>query len=88
MAIAAALAKFVSRVWAMISSAFMGYMVGTQMNDIDAEYIEMRVQVHTRYLQDQEFKPLSQQDEAKQEFVERVREEQVLQLEDKTEMRG
>ena len=79
---AAAWAKFVSRVWAMISSAFMGYMVGTQMNDIDAEYIEMRVQVHTRYLQDTEFKPISQQEEAKKEFVERVKEEQVLRIEE------
>jgi len=88
---AAAWAKFVSRMWAMISSSFMGYMVGTQMNDIDAEYIEMRIQVHTRYLQDTEFQPLTQQEEAKQEFVERVKEEQVLKLENKStqiEMRG
>ena len=49
---AAAWAKFFSRLWAMISSSFMGYLVGTQINDIDAEYVEMRVQVHTRYLQD------------------------------------
>lgn len=77
---ATAWAKFLSRLWAMITSSFMGYIVGAQMNDIDAEYIEMRVQVHTRYLQDTEFKPLSQQEEAKQEFVERVKEEQVLKL--------
>lgn len=80
---AAAWAKFASRVWAMISSSFMGYIVGIQMNDIDAEYIEMRVQVHSRYLQDKDFKPLTQQQEAKQEFVERVKKEQVLQLDNK-----
>ena len=80
---AAAWAKFCSRVWAMISSSFMGYIVGTQINDIDAEYVEMRIQVHTRYLQDKEFKPLSQQEEARQEFVERVKEEQVLKLDNK-----
>lgn len=88
---AAAWAKFASRVWAMASSSFMGYMVGVQMNDIDAEYIEMRTQVHTRYLQDSGFKPLSQQDEAKQEFIERVEKEQVLKLDNKQnqiEMRG
>lgn len=77
---ATAWAKFCARVWAMVSSSFMGYIVGTQMNDIDAEYIEMRVQVHTRYMQDSGFKPLSQQEEAKQEFIERVEKEQVLQL--------
>lgn len=88
---AAAWAKFASRVWAMASSSFMGYIVGVQMNDIDAEYIEMRTQVHTRYMQDSGFKPLSQQDEAKQEFVERVEKEQVLKLDNKQnqiEMRG
>ena len=81
---AAAWAKFASRVWAMISSSFMGYIVGVQINDIDAEYIEMRIQVHTRYMQDTEFKPLSQQEEAKQEFVERVKNEQVLKLDNKS----
>ena len=80
---AAAWAKFMSRLWAMITSSFMGYIVGTQMNDIDAEYIEMRIQVHTRYMQDDQFKPLTQQEEARKEFVERVKEEQVLQIEEK-----
>jgi len=65
---AAAWAKFISRLWAMITSSFMGYMVGTQVNDIDAEYIDMRVQVHTRYVQDYTFKPLSDQEEAKLEY--------------------
>lgn len=81
---ATAWAKFLSRLWAMISSAFMGYIVGTQLNDIDAEYIEMRVQVHTRYLQDVNFVPLSQQEEARQEYVERMKKEQVLQLDNKS----
>ena len=81
---AAAWAKFISRMWAMFSSSFMGYIVGTQMNDIDAEYIEMRIQVHTRYMQDHSFKPMTQQEEAKQEFIERVKKEQVLQLDNKS----
>ena len=75
---AEAWAKFFSRLWAMISSSFMGYIVGVQMNDIDAEYVEMRVQVHKRYLQDETFKPLDEQEEAKQEFIDRVKEEQVI----------
>ena len=80
---ATAWAKFASRMWAMISSAFMGFLVGTQINDIDAEYIEMRIEVHTRFLEDKTFKALSQQEEAKQEFVDRVKEEQVLKLDNK-----
>ena len=77
--------KFISRLWAMISSAFMGYIVGCQINDIDAEYINMRVTVHNMYLQDKEFQPMDEQEEAKQEFIERVKKENVLQLEQKEE---
>lgn len=72
---AEAWATFCSRMFALLSSAFMGYMVGCQMNDIDADYINLRVRVHSRYLQDINFKPLDQQAEAKKEFVERVKKE-------------
>lgn len=75
--------KFISRLWAMISSAFMGYIVGCQINDIDAEYIEMRVIVHSMYLQDKAFVPEDDQEEAKQEFIDRVKKENVLQIEQK-----
>lgn len=60
--------KFLSRVWSMASSAFVGYIVGCQINDIDAEYIEMRVNVHDMYAQDKTFKPLSEEELAKQEY--------------------
>ena len=59
----------------------MGYLVGCQMNDIDAEYIEMRIAVQNMFLQDKEFKPMDQQEEAKQAFIERVKKENSLQLE-------
>lgn len=59
---------FFSRLWSMISSSFMGYIVGCQINDIDAEYIEMRISVHERYLNDKEFIPLDQQEEAKRDY--------------------
>lgn len=70
---AEAWATFFSRMFALLSSSFMGYMVGCQMNDIDADYIRLRVHVHERYLQDKDFKPLTQQEEARQEFIERVK---------------
>lgn len=76
--------KFFTRLWAMLSSSFMGHIVGVQMNDIDAEYVEMRIQVHKRYLQDTDFKPLSDQEEAKEEFKKRVMEESVLSLDNKS----
>lgn len=78
--VAEATMQFISRLWAMISSAFMGYIVGCQINDIDAEYINMRVTVHNMYLQDKDFKPMDEQEEAKQQFIDRVKKESVLQL--------
>lgn len=76
--------QFIARLWALASSSFMGYIVGCQINDIDAEYIEMRVKVQDMFLQDKEFKPIDAQEEAKQEFISRVKEEQVIKLENKS----
>lgn len=72
--------KFVSRLWAMVSSSFMGYFVGCQINDIDAEYINMRVTVHKMFLQDKTFKALDEQEEARQDFINRIKKENVLQI--------
>ena len=77
---AEAWAKFISRLWSMMSSIFMGYIVGCQINDIDAEYVEMRSEVHRKYSQDKTFVALSQQEIAKQEFIERVKKEQKTQV--------
>ena len=76
-----AILQFIARLWALVSSSFMGYIVGCQINDIDAEYIEMRIVVQNMFLQDKEFKPIDSQEEARKEFIERVKKEQVLQIE-------
>ena len=65
--------KFFNRIFALITSSFMGFIVGSQTNDIDAEFIEMRVLVQEMYLQDTTFVPLSEQELAKQEYIERVK---------------
>ena len=44
--------KLFSRLFSFFTSVFMGYLVGCQINDIDAEYIEMRTGVHTDFLED------------------------------------
>lgn len=80
---AAAWMKFFQRMFSLSTSSFMGYLVGCQMNDIDAYYINLRVEVHMEYLGDNSFKPESQQDEAKREFIERVKEENLLTYEPK-----
>lgn len=63
-----ALMNFGSRMFALVSSAFMGYIVGCQINDIDAEYIEMRTIVHKQFLQDETFVEKTNEELAKEEF--------------------
>lgn len=73
--------NLVSRMSAMLSSGFMGYLVGGQANDIEAGYLNLKVIVHKKFLGDVSFKGLAQQEEAKKEFAERVARESVLKLE-------
>lgn len=72
--------KFMTRMSAMASSSFMGYVIGCQMNDIDASYIELKVSAHDQFFEDVSFKPKDQQEEAREEFAERVRKESVIAL--------
>lgn len=72
--------RFLSRMFAFGSSVYLGYFMGCKMNDIDAYYIRKRVEVHTMYRQDRDFKPV---DESKEAFKERVMgENRALLLED------
>lgn len=75
--------KFASRMFALASSSFVGYLVGSQANDIDAEAIEDRCLAHTMFENDKEFKPADQQEEAREEYINRVRKENVLSIERK-----
>lgn len=70
--------KFAQRMFSLSTSAFMGFLVGSQMNDIDAYYINLRIEVHKEYLSDKLFKPVSQQEEARQQFIQRVKTENLL----------
>lgn len=70
--------KFASRMFSMATSSFMGYLVGCQVNDIDADYINMKCLVHDEFFEDKDFKPKDQQEEAREEFVERVKKENLL----------
>lgn len=69
---AEAWARFLSRLFALVSSAFIGYIVGCQMNDIDADYINLKIIVHNQYIQDTEFTPLSEQELAKEQYYKRL----------------
>ncbi len=70
--------KFASRMFSMATSSFMGYMVGCQTNDIDADFIDMKCLAHDKFFEDKDFKPMSQQELAKEAFAKRVSEETVL----------
>ena len=76
--------KLFMRLFAFFSSIFMGYLVGCQINDIDAEYIEMRSGVHLDFLEDKDFKAKDIKEIAKEHFIDRVKKEQVLKLENKS----
>lgn len=52
---ASATYTFVVRLWTMITSAFVGYRTGSNINDIDAFYIMKRVEVHKLYNEDKSF---------------------------------
>lgn len=71
---------FASRMFSMATSSFMGYMVGCQMNDIDADFIDTKCLAHDEFFEDKTFKPLSQQELAKEAFANRVKEETALLL--------
>lgn len=66
---------FLSRMFAFVSSAFLGWLVGSKLNDIDAFYILNRVEAHRLYKEDKDFKKV---DEAKEEYIERVKKESLL----------
>lgn len=72
---AEAAAKFTSRMFALISSAFYGYFVGCQTNDIDADYINLKSDVHKDFAEDKDFVPVDQQELAKREYIARVKKE-------------
>lgn len=69
------LIKLFTRLFCFSSSAFMGFFVGCQINDIDADYLMEKVNIHIAYKTDINFKPLSEQELAKKEFVEYVKKE-------------
>ena len=65
--------RFISRMFDYVTSSFLGYMIGCKINDLDAFYITKRIEAHTLFLEDKDFKPI---DEAKEAFKQRCLEEE------------
>lgn len=72
--------RFLSRMFAFITSSFLGYLLGCKINDLDAFYIQKRIEAQTLYLEDKNFKPI---DEAKEAFKQRCIEEEHKLIEQK-----
>lgn len=85
--------KLFTRLFSFTSAGFVGFVLGGQINDIDAEYIREKIDVHKRFASDKTFKPLSEQELAKQEFAEFVKEQnevamKQIDLNNKIEFKG
>jgi hypothetical protein len=52
-----------------ITSAFIGFVDGGKFNDFDASYLQIKVNVHSQYREDKDFKPLTDQELAREEYV-------------------
>lgn len=52
-----------------ISSAFIGFIDGGKFNDFDASYLQIKTNVHSQFKDDKEFKPLTEQELAREEYI-------------------
>lgn len=55
-------------------SAFLGNRTGKELNDRSAVYLNYKSTVHKMYLKDKDFKPLSEQELARQDYLKHERE--------------
>jgi hypothetical protein len=67
--VSSAIAKIITRLWSFMTSSFFGYMLGCKLNDIDAEYIRMRVETHLEYLEDKDYVFKTAKEEAKEHYL-------------------
>jgi hypothetical protein len=64
------LMKLFVRLFDFASAGFVGFFVGCQINDMDAEYIHEKVLTHIRFNNDKNFKPLNEEELAHKEWKE------------------
>ena len=64
------LMKLFIRLFDFASAGFVGFFVGCQINDMDAEYIHEKVLTHIRFNNDKNFKPLNEEELAHKEWKE------------------
>ena len=52
-----------------VTSAFIGFYDGGLFNDFDANYLQIKTNVHIQFKTDKDFKPLTEQELAKEEYI-------------------
>lgn len=72
--------KLFTRLFSFTTAGFIGFILGGQINDIDAEYIKEKIDVHRRFASDKDFKPKTEQELAKEEFAEYVKDQNELEM--------
>lgn len=71
------LMNLASRLSAMTTSSFFGYLVGQQINDIDADYTNDKTLVMEMFLSDKDFKAKTEQEIAREEWLKKEKEERI-----------
>lgn len=59
---------FTTKLFSMMTSAFLGYNVGCQLNDIDAYYVNLKCRTHDMFIEDKAFKPKTLEELAEEEL--------------------
>ena len=68
--------NIIMRIFTAISNAMIGFNDGARLNDIDAEYLDEKRIILNHFLEDKEFKEISEEEEAKEEFIAYVKEQE------------
>lgn len=76
---------FVSRMATLMTAIVSGYALGSKENDVEADYINMRCEVQESFLADGEYRAKTESELAKQEYIDRVKAENVALIETRAE---
>lgn len=68
--------NIIMRIFTAISNSTIGFNDGARLNDIDAEYLDEKRIILNQFSEDKEFKEMSEEEEAKEEFVAYVKEKE------------
>lgn len=68
----------ISRLWTMASSFVYGFSLGRVMTMDESATIEYKARVNKEFLDDKDFKPISEEDEAKRQYEKYEKEQQAI----------